>query len=206
MNISGNYNTEQREVAIVRRIFDERGIAYSKIEKYANANDGDVCVYFSNGKTILIEVKEEKYDRFVKYGGDLGIDYISAFQFKRGVNPDDWKSQHRPEYLDEFLQAIDKTNHFKGGKVYYSKSDLWLFFVVAPNGNLYYCKFFDGNAMTSQEFINYIEHNCIFTVNIKPRCQESYADKHNSACFFLNHKDPVLQGYEIDLNDFVNNL
>lgn len=34
MNISGNYNTEQKEVDIVKRIFDEQGIVYEKISKY----------------------------------------------------------------------------------------------------------------------------------------------------------------------------
>ncbi len=205
MNISGNYHTEEREVEVVRRIFDEQSIPYVKIEKYARADDGDVCVHLEGGKTLLIEVKEERYNRFTKFG-DLGIDYISAFQFKQGVNSDDWKRQQQPERVNEFWQSIDTSYNFKYGKVFYSKSDLWLFFVLDPDNDFYYCKFFDGAFMTSREFRDYLESNCQFTVNIKPPTQQSYYDRHNSACFFLNRNDNVLNQCEVDLQELIDRL
>lgn len=204
MNISGNYDTAKREVAIVKRILDKNAISYQDVKKYENADDGDVVVVLPDGRKILIEVKEEKYGRFVKYGGDLGIDYISAFQFKTGVNPFNWKRQHEPEELDAFKQVVDKQNNYKGGKVFYSKSHLWLFFVVDDKGEFYYCKFFKGDGMISPEFIDYIEKNCKFTVNLKSASQMSYGDRHNSACIFLNHKDKILDKYEVDICEYIN--
>lgn len=206
MNISGNYQTKEREIAIVKRILDKNSIPYLDVQEYKNADDGDVCVVLPDGREILIEVKEEKYDRFIRYGGDLGIDYISAFQFKAGADPFKWKRQNSPQNLAAFKREIDMQNHYKGGKVFYSKSHLWLFFVVDMNDDFYYCKFFKGDGMTSPEFIDYIEKNCIFSVNLKPVWQESYKDKHNSACFFLNHKDKILDKYEVDISDYIANF
>ena len=205
MNISGNFQTADREVAIVKRILDEKAISYLKVEKYGNADDGDVVVVLPDGREIVIEVKEEEYNRFVKYGGDLGIDYISAFHFKYGVNSFYWKKQHGPEDLEEFKRVIDTTRYYKEGKVFYSKSDLWLFFVVDPNDEFYYCKFFTGDGMTSREFINYIETHCIFTANRKPQSQMSHNDRHSSACFFLNHRDRILENYEVDIAEYLGN-
>ena len=202
MNISGNYQTAAREVAIVKRILDEKAISYKEVKKYDNADDGDVVVVLPDGREVIIEIKEEEYKRFSNYG-DLGIDYISAFQFKQGVNSFAWKTQHKPEDLAAFKQVIDMSKYYKEGKVFYSKSDLWLFFVMTPNDEFYYCKFFKGDGMTSPEFIDYIEKNCIFTANRKPQSQMSHYDRHSSACFFLNHKNKILDKYEVDIAEYL---
>lgn len=206
MNISGNYDMAEREVAVVKKILDGNAIPYKEVKKYENADDGDVLVVLADGREVLIEVKEEDYARFLKYGGDLGIDYISAFQFKRGVNPYDWKRQHRPAELSAFKQDIDMQSYVKWGKVYYSKSHLWLFFVMDDNGGFHYCKFFRGAGMTSKEFIDYVENNCIFTVNMKSAVQMSYGDRHHSACLFLNHRDKILDKYEVDIREYLENF
>ena len=205
MNISGNFQTAEREVGVVKRILDENSIPYREVRKYEIADDADVAIVLNDGREILIEVKEERYDRFIDYGGDLGIDYISAFQFKRGVNPFVWKRQHSPADLAAFKRDISDFN-IKWGKVFYSKADLWLFFVVKPDGEFHYCKFFKGaGGMVTAPFREYIENNCIFTVNIKPAWQQSYSDRHNSACMFLNHRDGILDRYEVDIREYLAN-
>ena len=64
MNISGNYNTTDKEVGIIARIFDIYEIPYKSISKHKNADDADILVLLPNGNEILIEVKEEFINRF----------------------------------------------------------------------------------------------------------------------------------------------
>lgn len=200
MNISGNYDTTDRECSIVARLFNMYEIPYKSISKHQDANAGDVLVILFNGKEILIEVKEESFDRFIVYG-DLGIDFISAFDFKNPNDVNIWKgAPKRPAGLRSFLSSI---NIKKYGKLIYSKSHLWLFFVLDPRGDVYYNAFFDGDKMTSREFYNYLSENCLFAVNKKPVSQLSHTDSHQSACFFINCKDKFLNQYKVDLPDYV---
>ncbi len=200
MNISGNYNTITREVNIVSKIFDMYGIKCKSVSKYQNADDGDILVVLHDNSEILIEVKEEFYERFCKYG-DLGIDFISAFFFKNPHDERIWKGSPKPpNRLASFLASINVQKH---GKLSYSKSHLWLFFVCDKNKNLCYHAFFDGRKMTSKEFYNYLSKNCLFAVNNKPFWQLSHGDTHHSACFFINHKDPFLNQYKVSLDKFV---
>ena len=159
MNISGNYNTTDRESRIVANLFDMYQIPYKNITKYTDANAGDILVILPDGREILIEVKEEIYKRFSIYG-DLGIDFISAFDFKNPNDVNIWKgSPKTPDKLHSFLSSI---NVKKYGKLKYSKSHLWLFFVFDQCNKLYYHVFFDGNKMTSKDFYNYLSNNCLF--------------------------------------------
>ncbi len=200
MNISGNYDTTDREVGIVVKIFDEYEIEYKSISKYAVADDGDVLVILPDDRNILIEVKEEDYKRFSKYG-DLGIDFISAFNFKHSEDVTRWKGAPKsPARLQEFLSSINVT---KWGKLTYSKSHLWLFFVTDPSNKIVYHAFFDGNRMTSEEFKNYLYSHCLFAVNNKPYWQLSHGDSHHSACFFINNKNEHLNGYKVDLTEYI---
>ncbi len=204
MIISGNYNTAARETEIVKKIFTANGISFITAEKHADADAGDVLVTLGSGKKILIEVKEEIYTRFSKYG-DLGIDFISAFSFNQGVDIDAWKGKPKsPRLYDDFIADIDKTN-MKPGKVFYSKSDLWLFFVENSAGLYYHC-FLDGKKVVSEKFREYLRKNCFFAVNNKPRWQNSYFDRHQSAVFFINHKDKEITDRTVDIKEYAEKL
>ena len=201
MNISGDFNSTQRELGIVKKIFDAESIEYESIEKNADADAGDVLVKLKNGRQILIEVKEEKYDRFIKYG-DLGIDFISVFYFKNGHA--NWKgSPKSPRLLENFIADIDRRKYYKDGKVVYSKSDLWLFF-VSKDGEIYYYCFLDGKKVVKEEFISHLKKNCLFAINNKPFWQNSNKDDFNSAVFYINHHDPFLNNYKVTLRGFLN--
>lgn len=201
MNISGNFNTLEREIDIVKQILNIEKIPYIRVEKFGNPNDGDILVVFKNGKNVLIEVKEEKIKRFEKYG-DLGIDYISTFYFKNRFDESNWKGLHNPSEHERFIETIDTKKNFKPGKLTYSKSDLWLFFVVDDYGELFYYNFFDGIEMTSENFKHYLKENCKFAVNNKSSNQLSCYDNYQSACFFINHNDSVLKKFIRDIKDY----
>lgn len=205
MSISGNYNTSQFEINIVTSILKQNGIGFQSVKKHSLADDADVLVTLSNGKEFTIEVKEESFDRFKRYG-DLGIDYISSCVFKKNNYASTWKGAPKsPSRHDAFLQAIDvDSSYFKWGKVFYSKADLWLFYVETVSGGKYWI--YDGKEMTSKSFLKYLRDNCEFTVNNKPPTQGSYYDKHHSAVFFIKPDNEVLSKYKIDLNRYIKDL
>lgn len=204
-NVSGNFNTAEREVSVVKRILTANGVKFQSVTKYSNPDAGDVLVILEDGTPLLIEVKEEKFDRFQKYG-DLGIDLLSVFQFKNPELVSKWKGTPKPGYtINEFYSDIDLYSTFKRGKISYSKSDLWLFFTVNPENKISYYSFFPGDFMKSREFKQYLKHNCVFAVNNKPNSQLSSNDTFHSAVFFINHKDPYLVSNKFNIKKLAKN-
>ncbi|MBQ8424715.1 MAG: hypothetical protein IJX17_01685 [Clostridia bacterium] len=200
--ISGNYEVTDRELAIVEEILRAHHIKYKGVEKHKNANDGDVLLTLLDDTKVLIEVKEEDYlSRFSKYG-DIGIDLVSSFKFKNGVNPADWKGTKEGVLVWDFFKQIDQNGpSFKGGKITYSKSDLWLFFSAKPDGKVVYYSFFPGEFIKSEDFKKYLIFNNKFAVNNKPADQMSHSDSTNSAVFYINHKDPYLVANTFDIKN-----
>ena len=201
-NISGNFSTANREVYAVQKILNDNNIAYQSVTKYNKPDDGDILVILANGRQFVVEVKEEDRPRFKKYG-QLGIDFISAFHYINPASASSWKGvKSGSANVKNFLASVDMTNNYKGGKIYYSKSHLWLFFVMDNKNNFVYYDFFDGQFMTSQAFKNYLFTNCQFAVNNKPFWQMSNSDNYNSAVFYINHNDATLHAHRVDITAY----
>ena len=56
--VSGNYDTKEREIWVVKKLLDQAHVPYASVEKYDLADDADILVVLRNGRRILIEVKE----------------------------------------------------------------------------------------------------------------------------------------------------
>ena len=205
INISGNFNTKKREIEAVKALLTQRGVEYTKVEECSDANDGDVVVT-AYGQRIIIEVKEEDYlNRFAKYK-QLGIDFLSVFHFKPTVSRYDWRGVKSSEDYQTLLDAIDRSAYCKPGKVFYSKSHLWLFFSFC-GGEFKYAEFFDGKNMTSDDFKNHLFSMCQFAVNNKSAEQLSCSDSFQSAVIFINSNDSVLNTYRVDdLKGFIQSV
>lgn len=172
---------------IVKLLLNKSGIKFSNIYKSLNADNEDIVVEI-NGNQIKIEVKSESPFRIKKYN-DLGIDFISAFNFRSAKYENKWKgSPKNPAFLEEFESEI---NILKSGKIIYSKADLWLFYSV-DNDIIIFNDWFPGEYMTSNAFINYLRQHCNFAINNKPKTQMSYYDNHQSAVFFINRNNYYL--------------
>lgn len=199
MSISGNYNMEEREVKIVEYLFQKENIDFLSVEKIKEDRDmADVRVNFKNGASITVEVKEERYkNRFEKYK-DLGIDFISAFDFKDKSKP--ITGLQSPKMLNTFINNIDVK---KLGKIYYSKADLWLFFVVDGKKLIWY-GFFDGKGIKSDEFRSYLKTSCKFSANKKSNYK--LKDSAQSAVFFINSQNPKLLKHKVDLKDYLSDI
>lgn len=203
MDISGNFNTSLRETEIVKSVLEHYGIEYKNLKKYYNADDADVS-FESKNKEITVEVKKESFTRFSKYK-DFGFDFLSVFQFKENKT---LKGLHRGEKeVQQFFETIDFNKYHKKGKIFYSKADIWLFFVKDGNEKFYRCALFDGKKITTDEFREQLMKNCYFAVNNKSDYQNSKNDKYSSATFFVNSEWEILNPYRItDLKSFIENL
>lgn len=204
-SMSGNYNTAEKEVEIVKKLLNVAGVEYASVQKYeGNPDDADVTVTLRNRKQVTVEVKEESYARIQKYG-DYGIDFISAFQFKDDSMAKLWKgSPKKPKEFNNFIAKIDQNRPMKRGKIFYSKADLWLFFY--NDGTENHGSFFDGPAMTSPSFRTYLKNNCDFAVNNKPVSQESWKDQHHSAVFFIKMNDAEMCSHKVNVADYFGKL
>lgn len=186
VNMSGNFKTTDEEIEVVRAFLDREKIPYERIYKYEDANAGDVMVRFPNKFYSLFEVKRESQERFNKFG-EYGIDFISSLVFKKGVDKKKWKKLHQPKDLPEFMKSLDvKHPRFKWGKLGYSYSNVWLFYVQDEKTKEYtHLECYDGKKLGSKIMFDYLKTKCPFTVNIKPESQMSHADSFDSATFYI---------------------
>ena len=119
-NISGNYNTHNEEIEAVKEYLNKENIKFSKIQKYSEANAGDIIVTFPNNTYSLFEVKQESEERFLNKYGEYGIDFISSLVFKNPEDKNKWKGIHNPNEFNNFINSLDIENpNFKWGKIYY---------------------------------------------------------------------------------------
>lgn len=185
VNVSGNFDTAEVEVQYVEDYLKKNGLTpgkdYTKVRKYGEPDAADVIVYLTNGQQLLVEVKEEKYSRFSKYG-EYGIDFISVFQYKNPKDKDVWCHPQKPNKMKSFCDSIIVS---KPGKITYSKADIWLFVVKAPDDSYYHLEGYSGMKMKNIDFKGYLVENCQFTANAKPADQLSSTDSFGSACFYI---------------------
>jgi hypothetical protein len=189
-NISGNFETEDAEIKVVKAYLKREGLRYEKVYKYPDANAGDVMVRFPNKIYSLFEVKRESQARFNKYG-EYGIDFISSLIFKKDVDKSSWKKLHWPKDFKAFLKTLDvKHKGFKWGKIAYSYSNVWLFYVQdEQTGKYTHLECYYGKKLCNKSFFKHLTEKCQFTVNIKPQTQMSSEDNFDSATFFVKPKD-----------------
>lgn len=201
-NISGNFDTTSQELEIVKEYLKDKKIDYLSVEKYNEADAGDVIVKFKNGYISLFEVKEESIARWEKYH-QYGIDFISSFQFKKDVNKSDFQGIKNPKDLPKLLRAID-ANFIKWGKIYYSYSDIWLFYVKDKNENIIHLEAYNVNEL-EKTFFKYLSENCQYSVNNKSENQLSNSDTFQSATFFV--KPEILELYRVKkIEDLYHNI
>lgn len=216
-NISGNYNTKNDEIEAVKAYLERENILYSDIYKYPDANAGDVMVRFPNNFYSLFEVKQESQERFMSKYGEYGIDFISSLVFKNGVDKDKWKKIHKPCEYREFINSLDICNeHFKWGKIYYSYSDIWLFYIQDKETKEYlHLEAYSSKKMDNINLFTYLKNNCEFAVNLKSEEQLSKSDKYDSATFYISPdklavikatKDDIFHNNSIELFSDVKEL
>lgn len=204
-NISGNFHTTKLETQVVLDFLKKLKIDISScsVEKFGQTVDGqetnarsvgDVYVKFKDKTFLLFEIKEESEKRINQYN-QLGIDFISAFQFKPNAH---FKSGiHNPSEYSKFIQSVDvNASSFKWGKLCYSLSDIWIFYCRDLNGNYIFLEGYSYRKMCETHFFEYLKNNCQFAINNKSSDQLSTNDTWCSATFFID-KDKM-KHYQIN--------
>lgn len=192
--MSGQFTTKIEEINIVKTILDKNMIDYCDVVECLDKDAADVVIVLNDGQEILVEVKEEKYDRFCKFK-QLGIDMISMFKF----NKNEYYRPQPPINYNKFRQSITV---IKEGKLEYSRADLWLFFVEDLSGNIDYW-FFEGEGIQSRSFKNYLRQNCWFCANNKR--SHGLGDSFESAVFFINPTDVELNKHLVNIQNYILN-
>lgn len=193
-NMSGNFATFSEEKAAVREFLARMGYNPNEchVERHGGddvtdmsiMSEGDIDATLPDGRTIVFEVKQERYQRFSKWG-QLGIDFISVFHFKPGCFFD--KRVHGPQDFERFMATVDvNAPSFKWGKIQYSTSAVWLFYVKNPNGTYHFIEGYDYAAVRRTGIVDFLSQNCEFAVNSKNNFQMSNRDTWESAVFFAD--------------------
>lgn len=193
-NMSGNFDTYAEEKSVVKHYLSLMGYNPEEcsVTKFGGENEQDtnvmsatdITVKLPDNRTLLIEVKQESYSRFSRWG-QLGFDLISVFQFKQGMYFD--SRSHYPRDYDRFIATVDIDRPgFKWGKLAYSNADIWLFYVKNPEGGYFFCEGYDYARMKNDRIVTYLRRVCQFAVNSKNSSQMSHRDTWQSATFFVN--------------------
>jgi hypothetical protein len=157
-----------------------------KVEK-DNTSFHDLKVLI-NSNYYTIEVKEDEFYWFNKTG-NIGIDYISAFNYKNGIDlkliNNNWVKK---EAINEFKNSI--TIH-RLGKLFTSDADFQFFF-VEKNNEFFFSKLYSTKKLQSKDFVSYLERNYDLRINNKSNYQID--EKWESAAFFIN---PLTDSYLI---------
>jgi len=202
-NISGNYNTKDKEIKIVEDYLKSNNIPYIDIRKYDEFDAGDVIVTFPNKYYSLFEVKEERYNRVMNYH-QLGIDLISRLVYKQGAPRP--TGIFKPEHFTNFLRTLDVDSpYFKWGKIVYSYADAHLFFCLKNDGSYEFLKVYSMKKMIANNFFGMLS-KCQFAINNKSIDQMSYNDKFGSAVVFFDIELMDRLFLATDMIDIVHNV
>lgn len=147
----------------------------------------DVICTLKSGKTLIIQVKEEEAYWFTKTN-NLGLDYISAFDFIR--NSDEYLRTRwiKPEDHQKFLDDIEIR---KWGKLITCDADVHLFYVKGVGFWLY-----DNHILQSYRTLQWLKSN--YKLRINDKKQYGIEEDWDSAAFFVKPSHQVLIQAKID--------
>ena len=146
-----------------------------------------------NGEILnfTIHIKEEEIYWYEKTG-NLGLDFISAFYFKRPEYKIDLVKNNyciNSSQIENFLN--NQITVSKWGKLYTCDSNIHIFYVEDK-----FCRAYSNNKLKSKEMINYLKLNYKLRVNKKN--EYGLSDDWESAAFFVKPNDLELKKCEIN--------
>ena len=185
-----------REEAILNYWIDSNPWIKEIIVKYEDDHtpfhDWKIIIKIKEKIVIFtVQIKEEEVYWF-KRTGNLGLDFISAFNFlkqdykKEIENNNYWVS---PDIIEKFLN--NKIKVMKWGKLITCDSNIHIFFV---NGE--FCQAYSNSKMKSDEMIKYLKSN--YSLRINKKQDYGLADDWESAAFFVKPIDEKLKSCEIN--------
>lgn len=151
------------------------------------------------GSSFLIEIKEEENKWFCKTG-NIGLDYISAFNFKTQEKKVKWTDKNQknlwvnPQEIKTFEN--EDINVHKWGKLITCDANIQIFYAESERKEPILLKAYCNNCL--RESVGYFKLNYALRINNKT-AYESSSDTWESAAFFVNpFKDKILINCEIN--------
>lgn len=147
-----------------------------------NTSLHDLIMVTADNKKFTIEVKEDEHYWFSRTG-NIGLDYISAFNYKNYMYKNNFPNLWVPSNeINNFEKNI--VVH-KYGKLITCDSDLQFYFVVDKTSNKFiFSKLYSNKKLQSEHFLSYLKNNYDLRINDKARY--GLADNWESAAFFVN--------------------
>jgi hypothetical protein len=150
--------------------------------KKDNTQFHDLLIVLQNDQKLTVEVKEDEYYWYSRTG-NIGLDYISAFEFKNQELRRKWlrnnywiKSKDIQEFKNEIIVS-------KYGKLITCDADLQLY-VVYDKEKVKFSKLYSNSKLKQNNFVNYLEKN--YDLRVNKKSDYGLKDSWESAAFFVN--------------------
>jgi hypothetical protein len=199
MNYFGHYSS--RELRILDIWKERSGLIPpdSTIERH-NTGFHDAKVILPNGTVFFVEVKEEEKSWYEKTR-NIGLDYISAFNFANQQDEDRYLRQFDHRIPREQIQSfLNKIHVEKWGKLKTCDAHVHVFYVkdgvVNGREEPLLLKTYCNSWLKSEEFQRYLLSNYRLRINDKKRY--GIEENWHSAAFFVKPEDPMLKKGEIE--------
>ena len=187
-----------KEMRIFQTFVDSNPWLKNELKEFYldNTSFHDLKCEMNNGYSFTVEVKEEERYWFDKTG-NLGLDYISAFIFKR--NKYLWTRKHKYwvdiEKLKSFMEDI---NILKWGKLVTCDADVQLFYVKDK-----LCRVYDNSKLKSPKFVKYLNSN--YKLRINNKHAYNISENWESAAYFVGNQNSNLNECLVDNMKNLNN-
>jgi hypothetical protein len=165
--------------------------------KKDNTQFHDLLIVLQNDQKLTVEVKEDEYYWYSRTG-NIGLDYLSAFEFKNQGLRRKWLSDNywiKSKDIQEFKNEIIVSKY---GKLITCDADLQLY-VVYDKETVKFSQLYSNNKLKQNNFVSYLEKN--YNLRVNKKNDYGLKDSWESAAFFVNPlKDLKLK--EAEINDF----
>ena len=166
-----------REVKIFKHFVDNNAWFENQLEDFKPDNTSlhDLKCKMKDGKTLIIQIKEDEaywYNRTK----NIGLDYISAFNFLR--NKSQWLNNNYWIKSSDYQNFIGDVSIGKWGKLITCDADVHLFYVEGC-----VCHLYNNSALQASAFIHHL--NSSVNLRINKKSDYNLGDEWESAAYFL---------------------
>lgn len=178
-----------REVKIFKYFVENNSWFENQLEDFKPDNTSlhDLKCKMKNGNVVIIQIKEDEaywYDKTK----NIGLDYISAFNFIRNKNT--WLSNNYWIKSSDYQTFTNDISVSKWGKLITCDADVHLFYVKDR-----ICKLYDNSKLQNHSFISYLNTN--FNLRINKKSDYNLGDDWESAAYYLPISNSNLVNAEV---------
>lgn len=183
---------------IIAKWINDTNWLVNEVDKIRSDNTGfhDYKVWFKDGSEFTVEIKEEEYYWYERTG-NLGLDFLSAFNFRNKQCENHWKKNKKcwvptNEIMNFIRNDIEVS---KWGKLKTCDADIQLFYIENNDETVLMIPY-DNNKLQDREFLNYIMRH--YKLRINKKSDYNLNDNWESAAYFVKPDDRRLKKCKIN--------